>query len=62
MSIESRYRVNVLWNGKERWKYCKTLNKAKFMQETQIQKGLSSIICKKINGKYQSIESTPPTQ
>lgn len=52
---QQRYRVNVLHQGKERWKYCRTIKKARQMQEAEIVGGLSSIIYQKKNGKYVAI-------
>lgn len=46
-----RFRVNVLHRGKERWKYCRTIERAKFLQRSAIDGGLSSIIYEK-RGKY----------
>lgn len=50
---EHRYKVNVLHNGKERWRYTRTINKAMTFQEVATLKGLSSTIYQKVNGKYQ---------
>lgn len=50
-----KYRVNVLHQGKERWKYCKSIKRARILQQGAIAAGLSSIICQKIEGKYQVI-------
>lgn len=50
-----RYRVNVLHRGKERWKYCKTIKKARQLQQSAIDGGLSSLIFQKREGKYHAI-------
>lgn len=52
-----RYKVNVLHKGKERWKYCTKIERARFLQQSAIEAGLSSIILQKSNvdGKYHSI-------
>lgn len=44
----NRYRVNCLQNGKtgkEVWKYCRTIKKARELQLEAIEHGLPSIIC-----------------
>lgn len=48
----NRFRVNVLHEGKERWKYCKSVKRARVLQECSIAKGLSSLIFQKKEGKY----------
>ena len=35
-AVSSRYRVNVLHGGKERWKYCRTIKRAKHLQESAL--------------------------
>ena len=51
-NVNNRYRVNVLHRGKERWKYCYTIERAKHLQELAKQGGLSSIIYQKTRGGY----------
>jgi len=48
----SRYRVNVLHGGKERWKYCRTIKRAKHLQESAKAGGLCSIIYQKTTEGY----------
>ena len=57
MNSNQRYKVNVLHKGKERWKYCTKIERARFLQQSSIEAGLSSIILQKSNvdGKYHSI-------
>lgn len=55
MNDVKKYRVNVLYRGKERWRYCSTIKRARVIQEQAEQSGICSIIFQKINGKYQSI-------
>jgi len=55
MDKKNKYRVNVLYRGKERWKYCATIKRARLLQLSAIEAGLSSIIYQKKDGKYQSI-------
>jgi len=51
-----RYKVNVLNNnGKEQWKYCIGIKNARKIQQSAIEKGLDSIICERIDGKYRTI-------
>lgn len=52
--ITTVFRVNVLHNGKERWKYCKSLGRAIILQRSAEKAGICSIIYQKINGKYTS--------
>lgn len=52
---EERFKVNVLHRGKERFKYCTTMESALALQKAAVLAGLSSIILKKIDGKYRSI-------
>ena len=47
-----RFRVNVIYRWKERWRYPRTLKRAKMLQEQATEQGLHSIISQKINGKY----------
>ena len=50
--VSSRYRVNVLHGGKERWKYCRTIERAKRLQESAKSGGLCSIIYQKTTDGY----------
>jgi tRNA(Phe) wybutosine-synthesizing methylase Tyw3 len=43
------------YGGKERWKYCRTLERAKHLQKVASEGGLHSIICQKVNGRYVSL-------
>lgn len=52
---QQRYRVNVLHHGKERWKYCRTIKKARQLQQEAIAGALCSTIFQKKNGKYVAI-------
>ena len=49
---EYKYRVNVVHRGKEKWKYCKSITKAKQIQYDQSQGGFSAKIFEKMDGKY----------
>lgn len=51
-AVSSRYRVNVLHGGKERWKYCRTIKRAKHLQESAKAGGLCSIIYQKTTEGY----------
>lgn len=53
--LDVRYRVNVIHKGKERFKYCRTLKRARCLQQEAIDNALCSIIAQKINGKYVTI-------
>ena len=51
-AVSSRYRVNVLHGGKERWKYCRTIERAIHLQESAKAGGLCSIIYQKTTEGY----------
>jgi len=50
--VSVRYRVNVFHGGRERWKYCRTIERAKYLQETAKKGGLCSIIYQKTTKGY----------
>lgn len=58
IKIIRRLKVNVLHRGKERWKYCTTIERARHLQKSSVAAGLCSIIYEKINGAYTAI-ATP---
>lgn len=51
-NVNNRYRVNILHGGKERWKYCSTIERAKYLQNSAKQGGLSSFIYQKTTEGY----------
>ena len=55
-NLRRRFKVNVIHRGKERWRYPRTLEKAKAYRSEAILKGLSSIIYEKIEGKYKALK------
>lgn len=52
LPVMRRFRVNILHRGKERWKYCRTIEKAKKLQQEATAGGLCSIIYEKVDGSY----------
>lgn len=52
MPIMGRFRVNMLHRGKERWKYCRTIERAKKLQQEATESGICSIIYEKIDSNY----------
>lgn len=52
INTKTAFKVNVLYRGAEKWRYSKSINRAKFFQETAKKQGLCSIIYQKLNGKY----------
>jgi len=51
-----RFRVNVLHRGKERWKYCGTIERATFLQQSAIKAGLSSIIFERMPDRWRVVK------
>lgn len=51
-NVKNRYRVNILRGGKERWEYCNTIKRAKYLQNSAKQGGLSSFIYQKTTEGY----------
>lgn len=51
-NVMRRFRVNMLHRGKERWKYCRTIERAKRLQQEATAGGLCSIIYEKVDGSY----------
>lgn len=52
LPVMRRFRVNMLHRGKERWKYCRTIERAKKLQQEATAGGLCSIIYEKVDGSY----------
>lgn len=50
--VMRRFRVNMLHRGKERWKYCRTIERAKKLQQEATAGGLCSIIYEKGDKGY----------
>jgi hypothetical protein len=58
--MENRFRVNVLWRGVERWKYCRTIERAIYLRNVGVEGGLSSIIFQKTERGYVPLTPQPP--
>lgn len=54
-TIYERFKVNVIHQGKERWKYCTSLKRAEIFKWNAESKGIVSVIYKKVDGKYIAI-------
>jgi len=52
LPVMRRFRVNMLHRGKERWKYCRTIERAKKLQQEATAGGLCSIIYEKADKGY----------
>jgi hypothetical protein len=52
LPVMRRFRVNMLHSGKERWKYCRTIERAKQLQQEATAGGLCSIIYEKGDKGY----------
>lgn len=51
------YKVNILHRGKERWNYCRTIQRAKFLQQSAKDGGLSSIILERVPERWRVYEN-----
>ena len=52
LPVMRRFRVNMLHRGKERWKYCRAIERAKKLQQEATAGGLCSIIYEKVGKSY----------